>query len=447
MYPEEEIVEGLAEIARDLDRLNLRRRYMDGDHRHDLTDRKLLNRFGDALKRYNLNLCAAAVRARTDRLKWDGFGVEDSEATGEDKVDALLDLVQKSSRFPTVLRKLKREAVAVGRAGLIVWPDANGTPIITFQRGDQIFVKHDEENPSVRLWGIKAWPYKEHVRVNFYGSDGIYKYITTNISDVVPTRMNQLSPWNEDGEPWPVPNPFDVPVLFMYDGESLIDNGINPQDGLNKILMEIIATADFYGAPQRSASGVAEIPGAPRDRALPDLSANRPGQVIGNTNPNFSMNQFEPGDLEKLIATANLMVKLFGSATSTPIHNFGVAESSQALTGEAARRLNQPLLASLDPIQEELGYVLSEAAELALRQAGAAAQVSAKWQDPEPLSESEELDIAAKKRDLKLHPDRVILEELGYADTEALEMLDEVRGDTANVGEQAILNFNRGADA
>ena len=95
-------------------RYALPQRYLDGDHRLQFATEKFKNAFAELFSAFALNLCPAILEAVNDRLD-----VEAWEGEGDADAAALWD----ANRMPLLAPQVHDEALGLGDAYVIVWPD------------------------------------------------------------------------------------------------------------------------------------------------------------------------------------------------------------------------------------------------------------------------------------------------------------------------------------
>ena len=116
--------------------------YYDGVHRLAFATHKFLNAFGTLFAAFAANHCPAVVDALVDRLVLERFTSEGA-APGQqqrDVPDTDADIawdIWLRNRMDRRAGEVHVEAARSGDAYVIVWPDADGLPVLYPNRGDR----------------------------------------------------------------------------------------------------------------------------------------------------------------------------------------------------------------------------------------------------------------------------------------------------------------------
>ena len=296
------------------------RNYYDGDHLTQLTARmrKFLELKAD--QEFNLNACPIVVDALAEKLKVSGFDCDD-------KPDLLREWWQRN-RMDAVQAVVHLAAVRDGDTYLLVeWDNEQGKPRFTQENaydGTQgVHVVYSDERRVMPVVAIKRWIVTSGQniktrRTNLYYPDRIEKY-----SDGGTGQSWQQ--FNEDGQPWPIPWAFGIPVVHFRNkdqgysyGESELEDVTPIQNGLNKTFIDLLAAADTTGFQMYTATGV--------DKA-PETVA--PGMMLWSTDQNVRYGAIPPADLSGLLALKDSVMADIGKLTRTPLSFF-------QLTGQVA---------------------------------------------------------------------------------------------------------------
>jgi hypothetical protein len=422
--------------------------YYFGNHRLTFATDKFRNAFGDMFAAFADNLCAAPVDAVADRLEVEGFEAID----GKDEVAQLAWNLWNLSRMDRHAGETHMEALRTGDAYVIIWPDADGNPIIHPNRAGQVTVQYDEERPDLILWAVKVWiTNDDHARVNVYFPDRTEKYVTTNeVKGTLPEKDTELRPYEVEGEPWPLPNPYDTVPVFHFGnnagigefGHSELINVIPLQDALNKSIADMLVAMEFVALPQRWITGV-EVPtdhttGKPMEIFTP--GADRVW-AIGAEDARFG--QFDPANLSQFITVQEMFRTEIARISGIPLHYLMLMQGNFP-SGEALRTAEGRFVSKVRDRQVAYGNVWEDVMQLAVKMhSGADVELSTKWRNASPRSERELVEIGRHKQVLDVSK-KQIWRELGYTEDQ-IEKMDEDNDRSGDeVGSEILRMFDRG---
>lgn len=403
----------------------LARDYYKGKHRLIFNSEKFNNAFAGLFQAFADNTCPAICETLKDRLKLDGFTLPKDSAIEKD-----ISEIWRRNRMQVRANQVHLDAIIEGDCYLIVWPSIkNSSPIFYPNRGNTVVIDYDDEEPGLIVKAAKTWTVKADgkQRLTLYYPDRIEKYVTASkVQGGLPDNANSFLEFETAGEAWPLPNPYDkVPVFHFGNRASIGDQGttelsevIPLQDALNKSIGDMLVNSEFYGIPQRYATGV--------DIGLSAQEAKKAYQLIAGglwatdkTDAKFG--SFPAGDIDKHIMVIENFRKEIARAGRTPLHYFD--SSVRAPSGEALKTLEAPLLAKVMDRQETWGPVWSDAMRFALQIMGKGDhEPEPNWADTTPRSDLEQVTIASAKSEKLGIPDEILWEELGYSQEQIAHM-------------------------
>lgn len=168
----EQAIEGLRLNQARYDRTE---RYHRGEHNLMFATEKFRNTFGSLFREFAMNLCPAICDAVKDKLNVTEFQVE----SGGAGLGSQAAQIWQRNRMATRAGEVHKEALKNGDAYAILWPDADGNPIIYPNKAANIAVVYDENSPGNILWAAKFWrTRKKHTRINIFYPDRIERYIS-----------------------------------------------------------------------------------------------------------------------------------------------------------------------------------------------------------------------------------------------------------------------------
>jgi len=367
----------------------LYRGYYHGDHPLAFATDKFRTAFGELFRAFADNLCPAIVDAVADRLELTGFGVE----TGGADLTAAAWEVWSANRMDRKAGEVHLEAVMVGDAYVLVWPDPiTRIPRFYPNRASLMTVEYDEETTDTLLWAAKIWTQADgRVRATLYYPDRIERYVTlTSRSEATHIDARSFEMYApEEVNPWGV-----VPVFHFannahigYFGRSELCNALPPQNGLNKALADMLVAMEAVALPQRWMTGV-EVPIDPLT-GQPDARATRMAfdRILAVANEAARMGEFSQADLTQFLQVQDSFRLQMARNTGTPLHyvqlTTGIPPSGEALKTMEARFVKKCL-----DRQVAFGNVWEDVMTLALHMAGhdGAFRLAAQWTDPTPRS-------------------------------------------------------------
>lgn len=406
------------------ERIKKYRRYYDGDHDLGFATQKFRNAFADLFKEFAYNMCPAVVDAMADRLRIVGFG---KSAQGDQAWQ-----IWQQNKMTQRAGEVHTDALTVGDAYVIVWPDADGSPVISVNTAEETLVHYADEDRTRIDWAAKRWSVGKQIRLNLYYEDRIEKYITAprGMGSGDPSAR-AFSPYEVPGEPWPVINEFGrVPVFHFGNntrmgtpGRSELKDIIPLQDALNKTVADKLVAMEFVALPQRWATGIEQkrdpVTGEPISNWRPSVDS-----VWGSPDPDTRFGQFDPADLGQFLEVEDRGVVAIARVSRTPLH-YIMPQSGDFPSGESLKTAEGPFLAKVSDRMEAFGNVWQEVMLFALAVANVTAtadDIETDWRDPAPKSKKEDAETAAIKQGIGV-PLPVLLHELDYTDGEITDML------------------------
>jgi len=422
--------------------------YAEGRHRLAFATEKYRNTFGSLFRAFADNLCLGVVGAIADRLVVTGFAV----VSGPEDAAGDAWAIWAANRMDQRAGEVHKEALTAGDAYVIVWPDADGNPILYPQDAVNVTVRYDPEMPGRLIWAAKCWPVGDgRLRLNLYYPDRIEKYVTRSKTESLPDSSNGFEPFEVPGEVWPLLNPYGrVPVFhFANDagigrwGRSELADVVPLQDALNKAIADMLVAMEYVALPQRWATGleveIDEATGKPRAPFIPGAD-----RVWAVADAETRFGQFDPADLGQFLSVQEGFRKEIAVVSRTPLH-FIVPPTGQWPSGEALKSAEAAFLKKVRDRQVVFGNVWEDVMQFALRVAGQseAVAISCQWEDPTPRNELDHANVAVLKAQVGI-PERQLWREFGYSEQEIERMLEERAAGDQRLGEALLTNFDRG---
>jgi hypothetical protein len=417
-------LEGKLEARRsELKRLD---NYYEGNHPLGFATPKFREAFGTLFEQFADNWCDLVVDAVEERLNVQGFRL------GEQKGDAEAWRIWQANQLDADSRVAHTEALIHGVAYASVWArdDDETTPNITIEHPTQMIVAHAAGNPRNRLAALKRFTDDDgYQRATLYLPDAIHRFRSSTSID---TKLIIVGdPWN--GSRWVefsgdgdsvIDNPLGVvPVVPLVNRRRLLNEGVSEiarvipiQQGINKLVADMIVASEFGAAPQRWATGI-EVPRDPKTGEPLPVFENLLSRLMASERNDTNFGQFSQTDLKPFVTGIEMLVQHVASQSRTPPHYFYL--SGQFPSGESIKSAETGLVAKTVRKQGPFGESWEEVQRLGFMVIGDDARANAVgmetiWGDPESRSESEHVDAVLKKQALGID-DEILWEELGMS--------------------------------
>ncbi len=427
----------------------LYRAYLEGHHRLTFATRGYREAFTALLAGLRCNVCQRVVHALTDRLAVVGFtGQAGADGSASADAAAAWNFWQ-AGRFDRISNQIHSEAVALGDAYLLVWPDAlypdaGGRVRCYPYRADEMVVAYDAERPDVIVRAARLWAVGKRYRLNLFYPDRIEKYVTReDAPNGVPDRPTAWTPYAPDPL---IRNPYEqVPVFhFAFDaglgqgGRAELRDVIPLQDALNKTLADLVIASEFGAFRQKYALGVSLDDDDERAIAV---GIDR---WVTVANADAKVGEFAGTDLAVYTSTIEFFFRCVAQVKGVPLHYLMM--SGTFPSGEALKTAEGPLVARVTDTQVDLGDVWEDAIAFALRVTNTAtdARIEATWRSAESRAELDHVNaVAIKVRDIGV-PEQMAFRELGYSEEEVAAMLTQRKAARQAATQATAQAFNAG---
>ena len=324
------------------------------------------------------NWCAVVIDTCRDRINLKGFSIKDRKA------QAAIDRLWESNELAIESDDIHTHALVCGEAFLIVWPDDTGeTGEAYFNDPRMVHMVYDATNPRKKAYAGKLWTDdNDKARMTMYYPDHLEYWSTTQKSEDV-TSANAFNPIAGDalrqaqgatGANWPN-NPYGIVPVFHFRNNrrmvSDLNNVVPLQNGINKLLSDMMVAAEFGAYKQRWVISQSTVEG--RISSAPGTVMDLPaGDGVGQ---GTQVGEFTATDLKNYLDSIDNLSGAIGKITHTPKHYFynGTGDPS----GEALIALEAPLNKKASERIKRFGPVWRQVGAFLLQIAG----ISMDWND------------------------------------------------------------------
>jgi hypothetical protein len=232
-------------------------------------------------------------------------------------------------------------------------------------------------------------------------------------------------------------------------GRSVFHDVIGPVDALNKVLTDMMTSAEFHAMPRRWATGlnvddfVDEASGAQFE-----TYSMVAGRVWSSENEKTQFGQFQEADLKNFHDTAKLWLQLAGTLLALPPHYLSF-ESQTPPSADAIRSAEAQLVKRAERKQSTLSGRWERVQRLVVLTQGRPdtpelRRIETLWTDPATPTKAQKTDAAVKLYTAKdgagrsLIPAEQTREDLGYSPEQRARMAAADLGDTDSALSAAI---------
>jgi hypothetical protein len=406
------------------------REYVEGDQPLSFATEKFRSAFGAIFRAFAINYCALVVGIINDHIVLKNVRHEKDD----ENIQNLISRIFERNYLAPLSKTVHAEALITGQSAIIVWPDESGFPTFFPNRGDQIVVITDNDDPSAPIAAVKMWKIDDkNAGITVYFPDRIEKYAAeTGLMETIVSKQS-LERRRVSGEPWPVPNPYGrVPVFPLYNNRDLrgfsseIRDIIPLQNALNKTWMDLLVAMEFQAIPLRWVAGLDVeidpttgrpvppfVPGADRIWAVPYEGAK--------------FGQFEPADLSPFLEVASGIVQHIAALSRIPVH-YLIPPTAIWPSGEALWASMQGFERYIQTKRGEFGRSWQEAVQFALKIMGKNVDIEEMtviWDSVAPVRDIEKYSAQLLKGRLGV-PREQLLKEIGYSIDEVNRFMESM---------------------
>lgn len=302
---------------------------------------RLRDLFKDFGARFTQNWCAVVVDSVKERLQLRRITVADDEAKTKQ-----LEMVLKSSQLMLESDDVHVAALVAGEGYIIAWKDADSpTPEAYYNDPRNVHLFYEADKPRVKRFGCKWWVGDDgHRYLTLYYPDRLEYYRSKKAVRIVRGNIATLSEV-QNAKSFDAPtseeNPYGVVPIFHFRRDrqrisSELQNVIEPQDAVNKLLSDMMIAAEFGAFKQRwaiSDSDTSQLKNAP------NIIWNIPAGD-GEGQPT-SVGEFDATPLENYLGAIDKWTTSIAIISRTPKHYFFGQGGDPS--GEALIAMESPL--------------------------------------------------------------------------------------------------------
>jgi hypothetical protein len=305
--------------------------YYDGEQPLVYTAKRLQEIFKDLDAYFAENWCSVVVDSAKDRINLREIQVKGSARSQWQEI-------WEASEISLESDDVHESTLVAGEGYFIAWMDEDGVMQGYHNDPRMVHVFYQKSEPRKKKFAAKWWVDDgERLSMTLYYEDHLEYYRSRNKAKNV-QEFSSLEPAKEPK----AENPFgEIPVFHYRMGQrkvkSDLKNVVPIQNGINKLLTDMMVTAEFGAYPQRYVISNATVNGklknAPNE--VWDLPAG------DGLSQQTQAGQFMAADLKNYLEGIDNMATAISSITRTPKHYFFTVGSN--LSGEALIAMEAPL--------------------------------------------------------------------------------------------------------
>jgi len=366
------------------------------------------------------NLCRTAVVSLQERLRLSGM-------SGAWDLFEYSDLDQLSS-------DAHRSALLYGWCPILCWTDATGKPRATVESPKQVCVARDPVSRDI-VKAAKRVRTKDATLVWVYYPDRVESWKSNS-----PSSGNTGFVLVET-----VPHSLGVcPIVAVghEDEQSVIADLLTIQDGINKLLSDMLVASEYAGRPRRFASGI-ELTQAPKLDAEGNVVTDPDtGEVVTepknpfpesnrmmiSADPASRFGSIPAADLQTFEAGIRVLISQAMMVSGLPAHYVGLLQDS-VTSADALRAAEAALVARAEARQRTYGVGWESVGRLliAIRDGVDPSSVvaRARWSPADTRSEAQTADAAVKMFQAGILSRTAVLRRLGLDEDEIREEIHQ----------------------
>jgi hypothetical protein len=413
--------------------------YYDGNQPLLYTNKRLEEIFKGLDAIFIENWCAVVIDAVLDRINLKSL--QASDQTSQDMLTMLWD----GSQLALESDDVHQAALITGEAFILAELDDAGGAQAYYNDPRLVHAFYDLANPRVMSFCAKWWVDEAlgRVRLNLYYPERTEHYISTSKSVSNANTFHLDETGIED-------NPYSrIPVFHFRTQRRVmlgdLQNVVPIQNGINKLLTDMMVAAEYGAFKQRWVISEADIKGKLKN-APNEVWSIPAGDGAGQ---HTQVGEFSPTELSNYLDAIDNLAQTLSSITRTPKHYF--FREGETPSGEALLTMESPLVKKVNARIERFTPVWREAAVFLLELAGVAAapaDIIPKFEDPESVQPRTSAEITQIRVSSGV-PLTTALRDEGWEEEELTQMEADKAAEQAAAQQtlaQALLRAQRGFD-
>ncbi|BBY47751.1 hypothetical protein MARA_12190 [Mycolicibacterium arabiense] len=385
------------------------------------------------------NLCRTAVVSLQERLRLSGVTGADAWSLFE------------YSDLDQLAAQVHRDALLYGVGYVLCWTDASGRPRATVESPKQVAVTRDPVTREI-VSAVKRVRTAKTTEAWVYYPDRV-EHWTANTPSAGNAGFELVNK---------IPHALGcVPIVAIghEDEPSAIDDLLSIQDGVNKLLTDMLIASEYAGRPRRFASGIelTEKPVIDDVTGLPVLDPVSGEAVTEAVNPFPEENRMmvsedassrfgalPAADLKTFESGIRVLISAAMMVSGLPAHYVGLLQDS-VMSADALRAAEAALVARAEARQRQYGVGWEAVARLlvAIRDGVDPDTVTARvvWSPADTRSEAQSADAAVKLFQAGLLSRSGCLKRLGLTADEIVEELKNSTNEAMAVADARAANM------
>lgn len=427
------------------------RAYYDGDHQSQMTKRTAQFLSAKSGIDFRANYCDLVVDAMASKLAVTGFAAGDVQS-------AQLWEWWQAARMDSTQGDVHTATVRDGDAYVITeWNNDAQRPMFTlelaYDGSEGVKMHYSGDRRGLPVCASKRWQIRDDDiknagyvrRMNVYFPDRIEKYVSDQRA-----FEGAWTPYRDGGE-WPVwwtttgteaGEPLGIPVVhfkhkasgYNY-GLSRLDDVVPLQNAVNKVLLDILGSADTDAFPILYTFG--------DDFGSLTLG---PGAHIYSEKADASIGRLGGGDLSQLLAAYSMLVMEIARTSNTPLSRFQI--SGQVSAEGTLKQQEAALIEEAETLQIALGNAWEDVLLMGRKLHNAFGPggmdetqlISTQWKPAAARDETTMMQrgLLLKEADV---PHVIVWRRMGLTDEEIAEALESDEYLAAQAGRQAMMDL------
>lgn len=415
-------------------------------------------------EKFSDNWCAPVANSPAERLKVDGFRLDDDPQRSPEEKKLWADWLANDMESQSSQGLLA--SIISSRSFVLVWGDADDNPVMTWEKPDQVVVDYDAERPSVRTAALKTWCEDDTEYATLYTPDAVWKFQRTRVQvriDGMPlppkaeaffyTTSGLLAPMPREvgwqprqpagDDTWPLPNPLGVVPVVEYpnrpmlggDPLSDIEGTMAMQDAINLLWAYLFTAADFASMPARVVLGqeppkvpILDDQGQKVGEKTVDLKKLAEDRILWLTGQNTKIGQWDAARLDVFTGVVETGVSHIAAQTRTPPHYLILGKGLVNINADGMRAAETGLVKKVNEEQTFFAPSVRETFRLAAMVRGNQGVAdrcrvgTVTWRDAENRSEAQTVDALQKLQAIGF-PFAWIAERYGLSPTEIARVM------------------------